>query len=192
MFLPKKRFREREAVVGYVGGIDENKGAVNFAHSLHHIKPYLELSGTQIVVAGDGALLGEVKRIVNDSSLSQRVHFEGWVQHRCVPDLLNELQLLVVPSCSEGLPNILLEAMACGTPVLAARVGAIPDIVLDGITGFLMEDNSPRCIAGEIEDSLRCEHLEEVAMNARRLILDNYRYEQAVERWKEILTSPSI
>lgn len=83
----------------------------------------------------------------------------------------------------------MLEAMACGTPVLATSVGAIPDVIKDGETGFLLENNSPECIA---ETALKILHmpddkLEKVSDNARALVEEKFTFEAAVERWSEIM-----
>ena len=93
----------------------------------------------------------------------------------------------MIPSQFEGLPNILLEAMACGTLVLATPVGAIPDVIVDGRTGFIMEDNSPDCIAKNVTRVLNSSDSEQVAENGRRFVEEHFTFEHAVARWKEVL-----
>ena len=110
-----------------------------------------------------------------------------WVPHDKLPDYLNELKLVVLPSYTEGLPNLMLEAMACGTPVLATPVGAIPDMITDGETGFIMEDNSPACIAENVMRALEHPDLERIVENARALVEREFTYETAVERYRRIL-----
>ena len=83
----------------------------------------------------------------------------------------------------------MLEAMACGTPVLATPVGAIPDVIIDGKTGFIMENNSPECIAENVIRALNSPDLEQIAEAGRRFVEENYTFERTVENWKEILQS---
>ena len=84
---------------------------------------------------------------IQDNNLSDTIILHGWVSHDILPDCFNQMKLLIIPSDTEGLPNVMLEAMACGTPVLANPVGAIPDLIIEGKTGFIMENNSPEIIA---------------------------------------------
>jgi len=80
----------------------------------------------------------------------------------------------------------MLEAMACGTPVLATSVGMIPEVIADGETGFIMENNSPGCIAQNVTRALNSPKLERVAKNGRQLIVENFTFETTVLRWQKI------
>ena len=83
----------------------------------------------------------------------------------------------------------MLEAMACGTPVLATPVGAIPDVIIDGKTGFIMENNSPECIAENVIRALASPDLERIAEGGRRFVEENFTFEKTVKNWKGILQS---
>ena len=71
--------------------------------------------------------------------------------HEEIPLWMNACDVLCLPSLSEGLPNVALEAMACGLPVVASRVGGVPEIVRDGVNGFLVPPSNP----GALADALR-------------------------------------
>ena len=77
--------------------------------------------------------------------------------------------------------------MGCGTPVLATPVGAIPDVITDRETGFIMENNNPGCIAENIIRVLEHPMLEEIVKNVRKLVEKEFTYEAAVERYRKIL-----
>jgi glycosyltransferase involved in cell wall biosynthesis len=78
--------------------------------------------------------------------------------------------------------------MACETPVLATPVGAIPDIIRDGETGFLLKSNDPKYIAEKIVDLLnKPELLEKVSKNAYKWVRENFSEEKTLESWRRIL-----
>jgi len=186
LLSPRRPSKERGRLVGYIGRLSEEKGILNLIEA---IPPLLETDDKIcFLIGGDGHLRSAVEEYLSRKQLRGRVDYVGWVPHERVPDYLNELRLLILPSYSEGLPNIMLEAMACGTVVLATPVGGIPDVIRDGVTGFIMEDNSVDCIARNIARVLNHEDLEQVAGNARALVEKEYTYQSAVERYGLVLS----
>ena len=95
--------------------------------------------------------------------------------------------MIVIPSYTETGPLILFEAMACGTPAIATLVGSIPDLIEDGKTGFILENNSSERIAENVIRVLEHPNLDEITKNARNIIEEKYTYEAAVERYRKIL-----
>jgi len=184
-FKIKNKFDERKSVIGYIGRLSEEKGVLSFIKSIPEISK--ERDDLEFLIGGDGLLCDDIKRYLDENDLNDRVKLTGWIPHDKLPDYLNELQLLVLPSYTEGLPNIMLEAMACGTPVLATAVGAIPDVIKDNETGFIMENNTPECITRTVIRVLEYPHLGEIVKNARELVEKEFTYNAALEKYREIL-----
>jgi glycosyltransferase involved in cell wall biosynthesis len=181
---------KRSDIVGYIGRLSPDKGVVNFVEAMPKL---VEASpDIRFLLVGDGELRDKIAQYVNQFNLSDKVRIIGRVSHNEIPGYLNRLKLLVIPSYSEGLPNAVLEAMACGTPVLATPVGSIPDVITDGETGFIMENNSPECIAKNVMRALNHPNLGEVAQNARVLVEKEFTYQAAVERFRDILVSLNL
>ena len=132
-----------------------------------------------MLIGGDGPLKELIEASLQKGGVTARVDLPGWISHDDLPGYLNQLRLLVLPSYTEGLPNIMLEAMACGTPVLATPVGAIPDVIIDGKTGFIMENNSPECIAENVKRALDSPDLERIAEAGRRFVEENFTFERS-------------
>ena len=189
-FKMKKKFGERDNLVGYIGRLSEEKGTLNFAKAIPEISK--EKGDLEFLIGGDGPLCDEIKKHLDENDLNDRVKLVGWINHDKLPDYLNKINLVVLPSYTEGLPNLMLEAMACGTLVLATPVGAIPDIITDGETGFIMEDNSTVCIAENVIRALEHPDLERIVENARVLVEQEFTYEAAVERYAKIVDNLGV
>jgi glycosyltransferase involved in cell wall biosynthesis len=81
--------------------------------------------------------------LVAGRRITAHIDLPGWISHDDLPNYLNRFWLLVLPSYTERFPGIMLEAMSCGTPVLATPVGVIPDVIIGEKTGFIMENSTP-------------------------------------------------
>lgn len=184
-FTVTTSFPYRPLLIGYIGRLSGEKGIQHFTQALPTILN--DLPGFRVFIGGDGPLKDSISTFLQERDIFNCVDFPGWIPHDDLPKYLNKLRLLVLPSYTEGLPNIMLEAMACGVPILASPVGAIPDVIIDGETGYIMENNTPECIAKNVIRALYSPDLERVAESGKRFVRENFTLEKAVDRWKEIL-----
>lgn len=183
-----KPINERNDLIGYVGRFSEEKGVLNFIKALPEILKTREK--IEILVGGDGPLKNEIENILRKEKLSEKVTLTGWITRNKLPSVLNNLKLIIIPSYTEAGPIIALEAMACGIPILATSVGLIPDIIKNQETGFILENNSPECIAENIIKVLDNPNLDKIVMQARELVETEFTYDAAVMRYKKLLERP--
>ncbi|MDH5545595.1 MAG: glycosyltransferase family 4 protein [Gammaproteobacteria bacterium] len=124
-----------------VGNLVELKG--------HHliIEALLELKDVSLVVAGSGERQEFLQRLVSSLGLEDRVRFLGSVKHTELKDYYGAADMLVLASSREGWANVLLESMACGTPVVATKLWGTPEVVTAPESGLLIDERSVGAIA---------------------------------------------
>jgi glycosyltransferase involved in cell wall biosynthesis len=142
----------------------------------------------RLYVVGAGIFRPQMERIISELSMGDSVELLGL--QRDVVDLLQRSWGFVMPSRWEGMPNALLEAMACGLPCIATRVSGSEDIVSDGFNGLLVEPEQPaemaRALRRVIEDTDLAHRL---GIEGRATIMRDYRLETVVERCLELYRS---
>lgn len=183
-FIIKKNIDARTNLVGYVGKFFDSKGVMNILKAIPTILG--NMNEIKFIFCGDGPLRDNIEKKIRTANLNDTVTITRWISHDELPEYLNEMKLLIIASDAEVGPQILFEAMACGTPVLATPVGVIPDVIKDGETCFIMENNSPECIAENAIRALNYHDLDGIVKNGRKLIEEEYSYEAAVERYRKI------
>jgi sugar transferase (PEP-CTERM/EpsH1 system associated) len=99
----------------------------------------------KLLIVGDGPQKAEIESFAAEQGLKGAMTFAG--ERHDVPRLLGAMNLFALPSLSEGMPLTVLEAMAARLPVVATRVGALPQLVEEGVTGFLVEPKDDRALA---------------------------------------------
>jgi glycosyltransferase involved in cell wall biosynthesis len=124
-----------------VGNLLEIKG--------HHlvVEALRDLPGATAVIAGDGPMRGSLARLAQELGVSERVRLLGNVPQEELVDLYNAADMLVLASSREGMPNVVLESLACGTPVVATAVGGIPELLDSPDAGRLLPQRSAAAIA---------------------------------------------
>lgn len=134
-------------VVGSVGRFEPVKGydiLLRAAGLLRTRQPKV-----QFLLAGEGEEAPHLKRLAEELQVDDRVFFPGWQQE--LPQVLSALDLFVLPSRNEGMGRVLVHAMAMGTPIVATRVGGIPEVLGEGETGLLVAPDDPAELAAAIE-----------------------------------------
>ena len=113
----------------------------------------------RLILAGDGSLRKKAERRVRQLGLKDKVDFLGWRSD--IPILLKDCDIFVLSSDWEGFGNVLVEAMSAGKPIVATRVGGVPEVVEDGVTGFLVPPRDADVFASAILKLVREKRLRE-------------------------------
>lgn len=137
----RRRWQLRRRTLLSVGHLIERKG-----HDLV-IQALVHLPDVDLIIAGDGPEKAWLQRLVTKLGLVERVRFAGVLAHQDLPGLYSAADALVLASSREGWPNVLLEALACGTPVIASRNWGTPEIVSAPEAGLLLDERTPEAIA---------------------------------------------
>lgn len=182
IFYSRTLYEDRENVVGFLGRLDEEKRVRELAEVAKRLS-----DDVTFVFAGDGNLKAWLEEELSDEIASGNVEMTGWVEHDEVPEVLSRFKILVLPSQpTEGLPTVILESFACGTPVYATPVSGVPDVVVEGETGFIMDETEPEEILQKVSQGLNDEALPVMSERCQVLIEEKYDFEAAVERYKTI------
>lgn len=128
-----------------VGRLCEQKGQLLLVRAITAL--VREGRRFELIFVGDGEHRSEIEQMISENNLAEFVRITGWASANEVRDQILRARALILPSFAEGLPIVLIEAMALGRPVLSTYVAGIPELVLDGKTGWLFP-------AGSKEDML--------------------------------------
>jgi teichuronic acid biosynthesis glycosyltransferase TuaC len=125
-----------ENVILYVGRLSEEKGLTTLIDAVSLLgKEWI--NNTIVIIVGDGPLRESLQNEVNNKGLKSCFRFLGFQNLDSVSMWLGASDLLCLPSLSEGCPNVIMEALCAGRPVVASKVGGIPELITDSINGLL-------------------------------------------------------
>jgi glycosyltransferase involved in cell wall biosynthesis len=157
-----------------VGRLSEEKGQLLLLDAASHLAS--KGINLELVFAGDGDMRPELESQIAQHNLQGKVRITGWVSSERVRDEILAARGLVLPSFNEGLPVVIMEAMALRRPVLAACVGGIPELVRPGVDGWLFPTGDVEALAATLEEFLATPAgvLEEMAEAGRRRVLERH------------------
>jgi glycosyltransferase involved in cell wall biosynthesis len=170
-------------IIGIVARFDEIKGHRYFIEAFNEI--VLKYPKSKCLLIGDGECRANLEIQCQDSELTKNVLFLGF--RNDVVELLTILDIFVLPSISEGLPNAILEAMACTVPVVATNVGGIPEIITNNVTGKLVQPRNSKDLANAVLQLLENnKKMRKIAENGRNFIKNEFSLNKQVQQFEAL------
>ena len=173
LFFFKKEIKKLPGSICFVGRLVKEKNLISLLSGMANL-PY------QLTIIGGGELQNDLERL--SDKLSLKTIFLGNVPNSQLPDLLNRHEMFILPSLYEGLPKVLLEAMACGLPVIGSNVNGITEIIKDGHNGSLCKP-TVESIRGQIISLMESPQTRiTFGRNARKTVKDYYSLDKVLEQ----------
>lgn len=173
----------KQHVITYTGRFEERKRVIDLIHAWHAIAS--EFPQAHLVLVGKGEEVANCQNEIQVLGLSQRVTFVGEVQN--IEDYLKITDCYVFPSRLEGMPNVILEAMACGLPIIATAIPGIVEILQDNQTGKLVPPKDVNTLCRALTQMLKNpEAAWKLGNAAREEVLKNYSFEILGKKYFEI------
>lgn len=129
-------------IVLYIGNLQKEKGVIYLLNAFNNLAQQNLLKDIRLIIVGNGPLKEEFVSYVIKWDLQDSITFIEAQHHHMIPIWINSCDVLCLPSISEGCPNVILEALACGTPVVASKVGGVPELIFSEKLGVLFEKSN--------------------------------------------------
>lgn len=193
LFRPLKKSQsaeseEHQTVITHISNFRPIKRVHDLVRAM---KIVAKTEDCKLVLVGDGPERPAVTTLIEKLKLRGKTTLTGF--RRDIPRILNNSHMLVIPSEMESAPLTLLEGMSCGVPVIATKVGGIPEMVEDGVNGFLVAPRKPKQIAEKIlalheNPALR----EKLGMAGRNTVLEKYSKKKVVSLYEDLYKSVGL
>lgn len=144
---------------------------------------------TYLILVGGGDMVSSYKKLAKSLGIYNKVIFTGFIDEESLIDLYRGSYMLILPTLTvaEGFGMVLIEANACGTPVIGSAVGGIKYVIRDGETGLLVPPGDSDALAGAMKKLLDNKDLaEKMGANGRKMVLDNYTWERSVRMTERV------
>jgi len=133
----------------FTGRLVEDKGADILVDIIKYVNDKLELKNIRFIIAGSGSYEQEIRALAQNY---KNVVYLGYVNRQALPKVYMEANLFLLPSRTEGFPLSLLEAQSCGLPAVGSNIPGISDVIVEGVTGRLIEPRNVKSFAEAIKD----------------------------------------
>jgi colanic acid/amylovoran biosynthesis glycosyltransferase len=191
LFLPANK-TETHAVFFAAGRFEETKCPQNTIAAFALVTQ--KFPDVKLIMAGSGSLLKKCKRLATKLNVYKNVKFVGVLSHASIAEQMKKSRAFVQHSVTakngdkEGTPVAIMEAGACGVPVISTKHGGIEDVVIDGVTGILVNEHDINAMANAMMKMLAEPHLaHSMGYEARKVVVEKFSQNESLRRlWSEI------
>lgn len=189
LFNPKRCRQEesgtedswKEKIVLFAGRLTTQKGLQYLFKAIPRVEK--NFNGVRFYIVGDGPLKKHLQDLAKELNIAGKVVFLGEAKHKDMVKFYSEADIVVLPSLSESFPNVMLEAMSMEKPIVATKVGVIPEVATHKENAILVEPGSCEQIAASIVDLLSSDSLRRwLGTNARKLVKEKYTWEAVAKQ----------
>ncbi|MFC1754978.1 glycosyltransferase [Thermoproteota archaeon] len=172
--------KKSDFVLIYAGLIVPRKGIDTMLESLSKLPD----KKVELLLVGEGPSKQEYQKMAKKLGVAERVKFLGW--RHDIPELMKTSDALFLPSRGEGLPGIVMEAMAAGLPVVASDIPCIPDLVENDKTGFLCEENDVRAFSTAIRKICANPKLADKMGKGGKFKIKQFEWANIIKKYKKV------
>jgi len=174
------------SVICTIAHMEEHKGIKYLLESASLLLQ--SRNDVSFLVVGEGRLKEKLKILCADLKIEENVVFAG--ERGDIPEILSLTDIFVLPSLREGLPLTILEAMACGKPVIATNVGGIPEVVKDGVSGILISPKDPESLHSAMNELLGDrEKMKKMGHNGKRVCSESFDSKTMIRKIEDLYDS---
>jgi glycosyltransferase involved in cell wall biosynthesis len=180
---PRQRQNEGRLRLLFVGRLNAFKNA----EMLLEVAQRLKSSGNdhfELQLVGEGEQRANLERLTVEKGLTKHVRFMGWVERKAIVELYRQADLFVTATTWEGMPNTVLEAMACGLPVVGTRASGLVELVREGVNGYLVDINDVAAMTDRLVDLINNNYeRQRMGKESRKIAEREFAWEYIAEQY---------
>ena len=192
-FYPRKvksLFNENDIVIGTIKTLEKTYGIEFLIKAFSIVKKKYYDKPLKLLIVGRGTQRKYLENLVKELNLENDTLFTGYIEYDHIEQYHNMLSIFVAPSLMESFGVSILEASACGKPVIATKVGGIPEVIENEKTGFIVESENPDSLAYVLEKLIgNVQMRRELGNNGRKKVLEEYSWQKSLDTMVSIYTS---
>lgn len=183
---PRQRDHDGPVRLLFVGRFNAFKNVESLLEAASRLKS-MDVTNFELHLIGDGERRASLERLVIERELARHVRFKGWVDRRAIVERYRQADLFVTSTTWEGMPNTVLEAMACGLPIVGTRASGLDELVRDGVNGYLVDTKDVAGMAERLAELIDNPYeRRRMGKESRKIAEQEFAWEHITEQYVDI------